>query len=199
MATLTSIRQIGDQLLAVFDDGSRAVGYPTSSGIFLVRGGTSGTDPSGGGSTGGHQIDPADDYPWPNATINTLSPLGYDYRECVDFVAWRLNRDADVVAAPWKYTWGGNLRPAGGDGDAIGWRHDWQLNGWPVDIDPVPGCVAWFSSEVGVLGHVAYVQAVNSDGTVLLEQYNWGDKPHAYSTRTCTTATPDSYLSIPPR
>lgn len=31
--------------------------------------------------------------------------------------------------------------------------------------------------------HVAYVQSVNSDGTVSLEEYNWGND-HSYHTRT---------------
>ena len=45
-----------------------------------------------------------DDYPWwnelPDDYGGGLSPLRYYYRECVDFVAWRLNRDAGVTSAP---------------------------------------------------------------------------------------------------
>jgi hypothetical protein len=46
-----------------------------------------------------------DDYPWwdqvPDDYGGGLSPLRYYYRECVDFVAWRLNRDAGVTSAAW--------------------------------------------------------------------------------------------------
>jgi surface antigen len=190
VAIPTTIRVYGDQLVVGFDDGTKAIAYPTNGTLWRIAGVPSEVVPVGTVAA------PADDYPWPNAAINTLSPLRYDYRECVDFVAWRLNRDAGVVAAPWKYDWS-NLTP--NNGDAIGWKPAWQSNGWPILATPVPGCVAWFSTEVGALGHVAYVQAVNSDGTVLLEQYNWSPQHHAYSTRTCTVGTVDSYLSAPPR
>ena len=47
-----------------------------------------------------------DDYPWfAELSRNQgggLSPLNYYYRECVDFVAWRLNRDAGTTTAPFK-------------------------------------------------------------------------------------------------
>src|SRR4051812_28085855 len=36
-------------------------------------------------------VSAADDYPWPNANPNSLSPLRFNYRNCTDFVAWRLN------------------------------------------------------------------------------------------------------------
>jgi surface antigen len=195
VANLKRIRAFGDQLVAQFDDGSRAVAVPTLGGVWYVRGGTSGSPPGGPGTVAA----PSDDYPWPNATINTLSPLRFDYRECVDFVAWRLNRDAGVVTAPWKYDWG-VIRGANGNGDAIGWRPDWQANGWPVDVPPTPGCVGWYGTSAGALGHVNYVQAVTGT-TLVLEEYNWGGT-HNYGKRTVTVGAagaPDSYLSIPPR
>lgn len=204
MAKPTIGRSLGNSLVVQFDDNSQATAVPIHNGYYLfgeLVGGGSGTGTGGGGSgTVGDPGNPIDDYPWPTSNTNNVSPLGYDYRQCVDFVAWRLNRDAGVVASPWKYTYSKNLRPAvGGNGDAIGWKHDWELNGWAVNIQPVVGCVAWFSTEVGALGHVAYVQAVHSDGTVLLEQYNWGSAPIAYSTRTCDKSVVDSFLAVPPR
>jgi surface antigen len=137
----------------------------------------------------------ADDYPWPNDAINTLSPLRYDYRECVDFVAWRMNRDIGVTHAPWRWDWT-NLSP-NGNGDAIAWRGNWQANGWKVDIAPVPGAVAWYGTSAGALGHVAQVQAV-SGGNVVLEEYNWGGT-HNYDKRTVSQSEPDSYLQAAPK
>ena len=65
-----------------------------------------------------------DDYPWWNETPDDygggLSPLRYYYRECVDFVAWRLNRDAGVTSAPWRWDWG-NLA----SGSAYAWADEW--------------------------------------------------------------------------
>src|SRR5690606_6524271 len=50
-----------------------------------------------------------DDYPWATelgmAQGGGLSPLNYFVRQCTDFVAWRLNRDAGSTHAPFKYTW----------------------------------------------------------------------------------------------
>jgi surface antigen len=155
------------------------------------------TNLAGAGACGAHQA--GDDYPWPNQqTINQgggLSPLRYYYRECTDFVAWRLNRDAGITTAPWKYTWS-NLTPLGGD--AIEWKANWISHGWTVSSDPIPGSIAWWGTRGGALGHVAYVQAVNSDGTVTVEEYNQGGR-HSYDSRTIRPTGPDAFLYPPPR
>ena len=135
------------------------------------------------------------DYPWPTANTDQLSPLGYVYRNCTDFVAWRLNRDAGITTAPWKYTWA-NLTPLGGD--AIDWKTSWLANGWTTSHTPIPGAVAWWGKSGGPSGHVAYVQAVNLNKTVTLEEYNWGGT-NKYDTRTIDQGVPDLYLYPPPR
>ncbi|ANJ26403.1 CHAP domain-containing protein [Agromyces aureus] len=118
-----------------------------------------------------------DDYPWWDQTPDDfgggLSPLRYYYRECVDFVAWRLNRDAGVTSAPWKYDWG-NLA----SGSAYAWADEWASHGWPTSSEPVVGAVAWFPYN-----HVAYVQSINGDGTVNIEEYNQ-NSDHSYHRRT---------------
>jgi CHAP domain len=118
-----------------------------------------------------------DDYPWwdqvPDDYGGGLSPLRYYYRECVDFVAWRLNRDAGVTSAPWKWDWG-NLA----SGSAYAWADAWVDKGWPTSSEPVVGAVAWFPYN-----HVAYVQSINGDGTVNLEEYNQ-NSDHSYHRRT---------------
>ena len=135
------------------------------------------------------------DYPWWASPIGVISPVGYDYRECVDFVAYRLNRDAGQAHAPWKYTWS-NLTPLGGNADD--WKNNWQAHGWHTSHTPVPGSVAWWGSgSAGAFGHVAYVQAVNANGTVSLEEYNWGDH-HTYSTRTIPASSVGDFLYPPP-
>lgn len=117
-----------------------------------------------------------DDYPWWNETPDDygggLSPLRYYFRECVDFVAWRLNRDAGVTSAPWKWDWS-NLA----SGSAYAWADEWVRHGWATSSDPIVGSVAWFPYN-----HVAYVQSVNSDGTVTLEEYNQ-NSDHSYHVR----------------
>jgi surface antigen len=135
---------------------------------------------------------PADDYPWPDAVPvqqgGKLSPLSYYYRECVDFVAFRLNRDVGTSGAPFAFTWS-NLTPTGGDARA--WAAAWDRNGWESSNVPVVGAVAWWSSN-----HVAYVQAVNGDGTVFIEEYNIGGR-HVYGTRTIATDSVEKFLYPP--
>jgi surface antigen len=133
-----------------------------------------------------------DDYPWPNRATDTqgggLSPLGYYYRECVDFVAWRLNRDAGSTSAPFRWTWS-NLTPGGGN--ASSWAGAWRSHGWATSSTPVVGAVAWFNYN-----HVAYVQSVPGDGTVVLEEYNWMGS-HAYHKRTVSAGEVPLFLYPP--
>ncbi len=123
-----------------------------------------------------------DDYPWwdqvPDDYGGGLSPLRYFYRECVDFVAWRLNRDAGVTSAPWKWNWS-----TLGAGSAYSWADAWAANGWPTSSEPVVGAVAWFPYN-----HVAYVQSINGDGTVNIEEYNQ-NSDHSYHRRTIPTGS----------
>lgn len=134
-----------------------------------------------------------DDYPWPYELRDYqgggLSPLNYYYRECVDFVAWRLNRDAGYYAAPYKWVWA-NLTPSGGN--ASQWRYNWEQHGWPVSTTPIVGSVAWFYGN-----HVAYVKSVNSDGTVTIEEYNYSSNG-TYGQRTIPASSVPAFLYPPP-
>jgi len=139
-------------------------------------------------------IEAGDDYPWFSELANTqgggLSPLNYFYRECVDFVAWRLNRDAGTTQAPFAYDWS-YLTPNGGNASA--WAGNWAAHGWETSNIPVVGSVAWFNGN-----HVAYVNAVNDDGTVTIEEYNWGSN-HTYNKRTIPSTDVALFLYAPPR
>lgn len=124
-----------------------------------------------------------DDYPWPYELMEGqgggLSPLNYYYRECVDFVAWRLNRDAGSYSAPFKWVWS-NLTPFGGNGGQ--WEYNWEQHGWPVSDTPIKGAVAYTGGN-----HVAYVKSLNADGTITIEEYNY---IHGmYGQRTLTPAS----------
>ena len=140
-------------------------------------------NPSSSGAAAG------DDYPWRDGPLKQLSPLRYIYRECVDFVVWRLNRDAGSTSAPFKYTWG-YLTPNGGN--ARDFKAAWAGHGWGMSNSPVAGDIAYWSNN-----HVAYVKAVNSDGSVDLEEYN--NIPFTYSTRTIPASKVELFLSPPPR
>jgi len=128
-----------------------------------------------------------DDYPWRNSS-GGLSPLGYVERQCTDFVAWRLNRDAGATGGSWKYVWA-NMTPGGGS--ASQWAAAWRNNGWKTSHTAVKGSVAWFAGN-----HVAYVKSVSGD-QVNLEEYNWGGDG-AYHTRTIDASDVSLFLYPPP-
>lgn len=136
-----------------------------------------------------------DDYPWFSELSDNqgggLSPLNYFYRECVDFVAWRLNRDAGSTGQPFLYDWS-TLTPTGGNGSQ--WKYAWNKNGWPTSSSPIAGSVAFFPAD----NHVAYVKQVNPDGTVLLEEYNY-NSDHLYGQRTIPATDVELFLYPPPR
>jgi surface antigen len=127
-----------------------------------------------------------DDYPWRNS--GGLSPLSYVTRQCTDFVAWRLNRDAGTTSAPFKYVWSG-MTPGGGS--ASQWAGAWRSHGWKTSHKPVAGAVAWFQGN-----HVAYVKSVSGDD-VVLEEYNWGGD-RSYHTRTMPASGVALFLYPPP-
>ncbi len=138
-------------------------------------------------------VEAGDDYPWFYQAADYegggLSPLGYYYRECVDFVAWRLNRDVGSTEAPFAFTWP-YLTPGGGD--ARQWASNWKRHGWPTGKEPVAGAVAWFPGN-----HVAYVKEVFPDGTFLIEEYNHG-MSHAYGQRILEVSDIALFLYAPP-
>lgn len=132
-----------------------------------------------------------DDYPWPDQLSRSqgggLSPLNYYYRECVDFVAWRLNRDAGATSAPFRWVWS-NLA----QGSAYSWKRAWENHGWATGTTPEVGAVAWTPGG----NHVAYVSGVLSDGSVVLEEYNYS-VDHGYSQRIAPAGS-FYYLYAPP-
>jgi len=128
-----------------------------------------------------------DDYPWATAGY-TLSPLNYYYRQCTDFVAWRLNRDVGSFSAPFRWSWA-DLTPNGGN--ASQWKDAWDAHGWTVSSTPIAGSVAWFGWE----NHVAYVKQVNEDGSVLVEEYNYDYR--VYGQRTLAASDVDAFLYPP--
>lgn len=56
-------------------------------------------------------------------------------------------------------------------GNANTWLPRAQVAGYQTGLEPRVGAVAWFPPG-GSLGHVAYVLAVNGDGTVLISEMN---------------------------
>ncbi|HLL47386.1 MAG TPA: CHAP domain-containing protein, partial [Longimicrobiaceae bacterium] len=155
--------------------------YTGSNGLVAPLCGTSGIAPGVRGNDYPYVNDPAVFDPngcW-------ADPWAFCKRNCTSFVAWRLRQ---VNGVPFTNTY----RTTYPDrwGNASNWGSQAQKSGIPMDRNPRVGDVAWFSS-----GHVAWVAAVNSDGTVLIEEYN-GDFRGNYNSRTISAANVSGFIHI---
>src|SRR5262245_65123969 len=126
-------------------------------------------------------------YPWPNVGPTTYIGDGHGYYEgeCVSFAAWALRND-------------GMTHNKGSD-----FLHNADMwTGYVVDSGPRPGDIAQWDDNhngAGGAGHVAYVAAINSDGTVKIYECNWLDSfdnytGHRLSIRNIAANAPSRYL-----
>lgn len=160
---------------------------PASTGSCLTGG--AGTGVAGKG----------DDYPFKNAEIDIPDPWSLLTRECVSFVAWRLN-----VQMGWKEGQEYPFTPAKLGTSLFGSAVDWKDSLGPkfrMDRTPKVGAVAWWDANVafpstttGPYGHVAIVSAVKGD-TIDVEEYNFGSN-HMYNARTIPASDVSAYIHV---
>jgi surface antigen len=182
--------------------------YGTSSGLAPALADASGSkelaDCKAGGTIGmGTTSGKGDDYPqeMKDAPTDSADPWGYLTRECVSFVAWRMNVQMGwKPGEPWKFS----AATVGLLGNANAWEPILASKGYKYDNTPAPGAIAWWGGvgvlangvHTGELGHVAVVSKVNAaDGTVDIEQYN-AIPPHEYSTMTIPKEAPYGYIHV---
>lgn len=132
--------------------------------------------------------------------------MGFYYGECTSYIGWKLNELAGASGDdPTNWPIGNNR---GGNGSHLGnaaeWRDAWVARGWRVSTTPVANSVAWWGayggSGIGEAGHVAWVDAVQEDGRVVLSEYNnpsLAPPGHRYSKRPASVSTAQAYL-VPP-
>gem|GEM_PF-4230213 len=92
------------------------------------------------------------------SAANVISPYGYYYRNCTDYVAWRLDTNG-ISPAQYK-----------GLGNAKKWATPPAKNKLFVDNQPAIGAVA--VRPTGTYGHLAYVEDILPDGQIRVSQYN---------------------------
>lgn len=61
-------------------------------------------------------------------------------------------------------------------GNAYSWAANAMASGYVVNHDPAPGAI--FQSSSGWYGHVGYVEAVNSDGSIVASEMNYNYQPY---------------------
>ncbi len=113
---------------------------------------------AGDGSSGG--------YPYANSPFSMETPgcpagdgpdrWGYCTRQCVSYAAWAVERSGKTAPKYW--------------GNAKNWKWHAEAEGYRVDTSPEEGAVAVYTS--GYFGHVQFVEAVYSNGTMRVSQYN---------------------------
>ncbi|MEA2535243.1 MAG: hypothetical protein QOJ93_3054 [Actinomycetota bacterium] len=107
----------------------------------------------------------------------TISPRGFGYRNCTDYVAVKLGFDSRAV-----------------HGNASQWKD--QIPPPNVTNYPTIGAVAWWGTEVDDgLGHVAVVLSLNPDGSAVIGEYN-NFLDGTYDTRTISSRGADAFLHI---
>jgi surface antigen len=119
----------------------------------------------------------SDDYPakWKNHPRDAMfDDWGMYNRECVSWVAWTLH-NRNKFEMPFH----ANAEDWGAKAKKLGYR---------VDHTPTVGSVAWWSTN-----HVAWVEAVNTNGTVTVSEYNIGGKGK-YDTATFAATRPSGYI-----
>ena len=113
-------------------------------------------------------------YTWTDSSGNEWSPYGYAYRNCTDYVAWKLQ---SLGVADSK------TRGLGNGGQ---WATKAQgRTGVTVNQSPAYGAAAVNTSAAAPYGHVSFVDEVYSNGTLKISEYNYGTRGN-FGTRTGT-------------
>ena len=126
-------------------------------------------------------------------------PWGLYKRECVSFVAWRMNQQMG-----WKegedYPFTMATMGLSGRGNAQYWMDGLVAQGYAFDHTPAPGAIAWWASNgaegIGEAGHVAVVKEVLESGKVLIEQYNAYPEEWGYSVQEIDVNFPTGYIHV---
>jgi surface antigen len=146
--------------------GIVAAGSLHVSSTVAAPGGHAGT--SGGNVVGlgsGHNP-----FPYGQCTYHAYETRGdiYDFAVAHGVPAGGLASSAKLGGIP-DYWW-----------NAWRWLSNAQRVGIPTGSTPVPGAVAVFPRGYGgsAVGHVAYVEHVNADGTYVVSERNWNFNPN---------------------
>lgn len=79
-------------------------------------------------------------------------------------------------------------------GNANNWASAAAASGYTVNNSPSQGSI--LQSSTGAMGHVAYVENVNSDGSVNVSEMNYGQGAGVVTSRTISASQASSYNYI---
>ncbi|HCY6214165.1 TPA: CHAP domain-containing protein [Staphylococcus aureus] len=130
-----------------------------------------------------HHADAAENYTnYNNYNYNTTTSIShsgnlYTAGQCTWYVY-------DKVGGEIGSTWG----------NANNWAAAAQGAGFTVNHTPSKGAI--LQSSEGPFGHVAYVESVNSDGSVTISEMNYSGGPFSVSSRTISASEAGNYNYI---
>lgn len=104
----------------------------------------------------------------------------YDYGQCTWYV---FNKRASIGKSISTYWW-----------NAAGWANGARKDGFVVNRTPAVGAIA--TTTDGPLGHVAFVERVNADGTIMVSETNYLTPAGVVGYRTLTLAQMSRYQFI---
>lgn len=145
------------------------------SDAYVYTGSDGRVAPSCGGSTPAPSTPSGvigNNYPYSGQTSG-VDPWNFYKGQCTSFAAWR--------ARSVKHVGFTNSYKGQHWGNANHWDDAARAAGVTTSSVPHVGDIA--QSDAGSFGHVAYVAKVNSNGTFVVEEYNWTHPEH-YGTRT---------------
>lgn len=123
-------------------------------------------------------------YPWAGLTYNNGSDgWGMEYGQCVSYAAWMIYQNHGGTQHPssipqqgWMPSDASKSPVTGAWGNAGNWNVAAANAGFAVNGTPTVGAIAqWVTGSDGgqfTVGHVAYVSQVNTNGSIVLTQYN---------------------------
>lgn len=104
----------------------------------------------------------------------------YDYGQCTWYV---FNKRANIGKGISTYWWNAN-----------NWANGARNDGYTVDHTPEVGAIA--QTTMGALGHVAFVERVNADGTIYVSETNYLTPSGVVGFRTLTKEQMSQYVFI---
>lgn len=136
-----------------------------------------------------------DGYPYKDATQCqsdgtgcVVDPWNFYKRQCTSYAAYIVNENGVSMFNGMQ----GPNGLAGLFGNAGNWDNNASYIGYNVDNNPTVGSIAVWDPDACTgctVGHVAYVRAVNSNGSVFISEYNWNWGDGNYSERDNLTAS----------
>ncbi|MFC3419366.1 CHAP domain-containing protein [Salinicoccus hispanicus] len=106
----------------------------------------------------------------------------YDEGECTYYVFDKVKTQGDMIETSWRH--------------AEFWAARAKTDGYTVNDEPAEGAI--LQTSRGEIGHVAYIETVNEDGSIDISEMNYRE-PYEVTERTITADRIDEYAYIHPK